>query len=175
MKCDLCADQATVFLTQIVDGQMQKVNLCESCSKEKGVTDPTSFPFTDLLAGVGSTQKVGNSVEEAKDAETVRCPGCGFTQTELKNIGRLGCSRCYQTFASELKDILKTMHKGTKHTGKAPSHLTEIFHFRGVIDELNNSLERAVSEENYEEAGRLRDEIQTVEEKLDLASKEVNL
>jgi len=35
MNCDVCkTNQATVFLTQIVDGKMQKVNLCEGCSKE---------------------------------------------------------------------------------------------------------------------------------------------
>ena len=42
MLCDVCrTENASVFLTQIVDGKMQKVNMCESCSKEKGVTDPT--------------------------------------------------------------------------------------------------------------------------------------
>ena len=42
MICDVCQDKhATVYLTQIVDGQMQKVNLCEDCAKDKGVTDPT--------------------------------------------------------------------------------------------------------------------------------------
>ena len=51
MNCDVCkSNQATVFLTQIVDGKMQKVNLCESCSKEKGVTDPTGFALADLAA-----------------------------------------------------------------------------------------------------------------------------
>ncbi|MBU3666872.1 MAG: excinuclease ABC subunit B, partial [Chthoniobacterales bacterium] len=36
MQCDVCqSKEATVFLTQIVDGKMQKVNLCEACSKEK--------------------------------------------------------------------------------------------------------------------------------------------
>ena len=55
MVCDVCKNnQATVFLTQIVDGKMQKVNLCESCSKEKGVTDPTGFALADLLLGLGA-------------------------------------------------------------------------------------------------------------------------
>jgi protein arginine kinase activator len=59
MNCDVCKqNQATVFLTQIVDGKMQKVNLCESCSKEKGVTDPTGFALADLLLGLGAAQEI---------------------------------------------------------------------------------------------------------------------
>ena len=50
MLCDVCkCNDATVFLTQILEGKMQKVNLCDSCSKEKGVQDPTGFALADLL------------------------------------------------------------------------------------------------------------------------------
>ena len=52
MNCDVCQDNpATVYLTQIVKGEMQKVNLCEACAKEKGVTDPTGFALADALLG----------------------------------------------------------------------------------------------------------------------------
>ena len=40
MNCDVCQENdATVYLTQIVKGKMQKVNLCEECAKQKGVTN----------------------------------------------------------------------------------------------------------------------------------------
>jgi len=53
MLCDVCkCNDATVFLTQILEGKMHKVNLCEACSKEKGVQDPTSFALADLLLGL---------------------------------------------------------------------------------------------------------------------------
>ena len=59
MICDVCkTNEATVFLTQIVDGKMQKVNLCDSCSKEKGVDDPTGFALADLLLGLGAAQEI---------------------------------------------------------------------------------------------------------------------
>jgi len=79
MICDVCkTNTATVYLTQIVDGNMKKINLCESCSKDKGVSDPTGFALADLLLGLGETQQV----EQAPPTE--HCPVCGFTQADFK-------------------------------------------------------------------------------------------
>src|ERR1700681_1008513 len=102
MNCDVCKQKAaTVFLTQIVDGKMQKVNLCESCSKEKGVTDPTGFALADLLLGLGKAQEI------EKGGASQKCPVCGFSQADFKKTGRLGCCRCYDTFSDALGSLLK--------------------------------------------------------------------
>jgi protein arginine kinase activator len=90
MQCDVCQkNEATVYLTQIVEGKMQKVNLCESCAKEKGVSDPTGFAMADLLLGLGATQQIEHAGQPAQ-----KCPVCGFTQVDFKKTGRLGCSAC---------------------------------------------------------------------------------
>ena len=113
MLCDVCkCNDATVFLTQILEGKMQKVNLCDACSKEKGVQDPTGFALADLLLGIGAAEEI------EKGAPTQKCPVCGFTQADFKKTGRLGCSACYMTFAEGLGTLLKAMHKGTEHVGK---------------------------------------------------------
>ena len=62
MKCNFCNQKATVFLTQLADGQMKKVCLCENCAKEKGVTDPTGFSLADMLiSGVSTSTLVPSS------------------------------------------------------------------------------------------------------------------
>src|SRR5690606_3906981 len=115
MLCDVCGEKdATVFLTQIVEGKMQKVNLCESCSKAKHIDDPTGFELADLLLGLGAAQQL------EKNPAVLKCPVCGFTQADFKKTGRLGCSECYTTFAEGLSTMLANMHKGTVHVGKAP-------------------------------------------------------
>ena len=44
MHCDECGkNKSTVHLTEIVNNQITKLNLCESCAKQKG-TDATSIP-----------------------------------------------------------------------------------------------------------------------------------
>jgi protein arginine kinase activator len=158
MTCDVCKqNQATVFLTQIVDGKMQKVNLCESCSKEKGVTDPTGFALADLLLGLGAAQ------EMERGGVVQKCPVCGFSQADFKKTGRLGCSSCYETFAEGLQSLLKGMHKGTSHRGKVPPRLLKTIEREQQIKTLHQDLRKAVAEENYESAAKIRDQIRSLE------------
>src|SRR4051794_15945148 len=110
MKCDMCHNEATVFLTQIIDGKMTQVNLCDGCSKEKGVTDPTGFQLADFLMGTAAQSKIKSGA--AVDDETLACPECGFTRAHLKKIGRMGCPACYLTFADDIENMLRAMHKG---------------------------------------------------------------
>jgi len=120
MLCCVCKEkEATVHLTQIAEGKMQKVDLCEECAKTKGVNDPMGFSLADLLLGLGASQEM----EQAAGGTETRCPRCGFSQADFKKSGRLGCPECYRTFADALDGLLKTMHKGTRHVGKAPESL----------------------------------------------------
>ena len=158
MLCDVCkCNDATVFLTQIVEGKMQKVNLCDACSKEKGVQDPTGFALADLLLGIGAAEEI------EKGGATQKCSGCGFTQADFKKTGRLGCSTCYVTFGEGLGSLLKAMHKGTEHVGKVPEHAQRAAQLNDRMRNLNESLKKAVADENYETAASLRDQIKQLE------------
>ncbi len=162
MQCDVCRENdATVFLTQIVDGKMQKVNLCEPCSKAKGVTDPTGFALADLLLGLGAAQEI-----EQGTSEQPRCAQCGFTVGDFKKTGRLGCSVCYDTFGEALDSLIKAMHKGTRHTGKVPERLRRVLELGDRVRGLREELDKAVTQENYESAAALRDQIRKLEEEV---------
>ena len=161
MQCDVCqTKEATVFLTQIVDGKMQKVNLCEGCSKEKGVNDPTGFALADLLLGLGASQEI------EKSPATLKCSVCGFTQADFKKTGRLGCSNCYTVFADGIAPMLKNMHKGTRHTGKTPTAFHKIREHDEHIKALQDNLSKAIEAEEFELAANLRDQIRQVEAEL---------
>lgn len=161
MLCDVCkCNDASVFLTEIAEGKMQKVNLCEACSKEKGVQDPKGFALADLLLGIGAAEEI------EKGAPTQKCTVCGFTQVDFKKTGRLGCSACYQTFAEGLGTLLKAMHKGTEHVGKLPERAARQVKLTDQMRALANHLEKAVAEENYETAATLRDQIKQLEHEM---------
>ncbi len=174
----MCDKEAIVFLTQIVEGKMTKANLCDQCSKDKGVTDPTGFQLADFLIGAAGQGK--SKVETGQD-DALACPACGFTRAHLKKIGRLGCPECYQTFGPDLDNMLRAMHKGTRHIGKIPGKLpapsvpsavtTTVMvappkvSARKRLAELKEAIERAVADERYEDAARLRDEMRDMESK----------
>ena len=154
MLCDICKkNEATVHLTQVENNKLHKVDLCESCAKEKGVQDPTGFSLADLLVGLGAADEIKTEGEGAK------CPECGFTQADFKKTGRLGCSACWETFEAGLASLLKAMHKGDHHVGKVPAKAMHTLALNGKIRELAEQLEKAVREEKYEDAAQIRDEI----------------
>ncbi len=158
-KCDFCDTIATVFLTQIVDGQMKKIKLCDSCAKDKGVTDPAGFSLADMLLGPFPPVPVSKSKQ---NQSKLKCPNCGFTAEDLNRVRRFGCSKCFATFGDEVELILRGMHFGVTHVGKTPKGF-EVLHAREEkLEQLKLALDEAISAENYEEAAKLRDEIATI-------------
>jgi protein arginine kinase activator len=162
MQCSICKEKpATVHLTQIVGDKMQKLDLCEECAKAKGVNDPAGFALADLMLGLGASQQI----EEAAGGADVKCPRCGFTQADFKKSGRLGCPECYKTFSEGLSGLLKSMHKGTRHVGKAPEALKASRDAADKLKTLQKKLAKAIESENFEEAAHLRDEIKQLGER----------
>jgi len=163
MLCMICKQKAAqVHLTEIVDDKMRKVDLCEDCAKHKGVNDAPGFAIADLLLGLGAAQELA----QAAGGEEIRCPACGFTQADFKKAGRLGCSKCYTAFAEGLESLLKTMHKGTKHVGKTPRSLRQGRDLADQLRQLQKKLDRAVTDEDFEHAATLRDEIRNTRDQL---------
>jgi len=161
MLCTICKEKpATVHLTQIVGDKMQKLDLCEDCAKTKGINDPTSFGLADLdlVLGLGASQQL----EQAAGGVELKCPRCGFTQTDFKKSGRLGCPECYKTFAEGLEGLLKTMHKGTHHAGKVPEALRASREQTDRLKLLQKKLDKAIKDEDFEQAAQLRDEIKQI-------------
>jgi protein arginine kinase activator len=163
MLCNICKKaEATVFLTHIEGQKPQKLDLCEVCAKEKGVSDNPSFSFADLLLGLGASQEIASSAEGVD----LRCPQCGYTQADFKKAGRFGCSECYHTFAEGLEGLLKSMHKGTRHTGKVPQAIRQSRDLSDQLKGLQRKLDKAIVDEDYEQAANLRDEIKVARDRL---------
>jgi protein arginine kinase activator len=164
MLCQLCKQKdATVHLTQIVEDEMKKLDLCESCAKQKGVNDPTGFSLAELLIGAsGGETAAPAEVKPGATAAEPRCVRCGMTQTEFKKSGRMGCSDCYNAFADSLEGLLKGMHKGTKHRGKIPASIKTALDQQETLDRLSARLQAAIAAEDFEQAAQVRDEIKAI-------------
>ncbi|MAS94563.1 MAG: excinuclease ABC subunit B [Verrucomicrobiales bacterium] len=179
MNCDVCqTEKATIFFSQMVEGKLQKVNLCKSCADEKGVTDPTGYELANMLAGMGKESEPEKPA--SSDTDELTCDSCGFTQTDFKKTGRFGCANCYYVFDDGLDSLLEAMHKHTQHKGKVPASFPNLPEAEPVetpsaemekspldkLSELKESLSKSVEDEDYEEAARIRDEISQLESQL---------
>lgn len=177
MLCSNCGkNEANVRYTRIINGEKTEFALCEECAKKVGLDDidfsmPINFSnflsdFFDDDALLPSFAKVG--VE--------KCPKCGLTYNEFVNNGKFGCGECYNAFSDRLDAILKNLHGSYKHTGRAPKNIVKeidiqkqetqtkkVDEKQEKIDKLNKDLQKAIKEERYEDAAKIRDEIKKIQ------------
>lgn len=162
MVCEKCKqNEATVHLTQVVDGGIKKVHLCESCAKQSGFDVQGPVSITDILLGMGLQKD-----DAEASVREISCPRCHMNRVDFKKTGRLGCPECYVTFAEELAPLLKAMHRGSRHVGKYPAREKTRYLVTEKLEQLKRELEKAIHEEAYEAAAKIRDRIQACQAEL---------
>ncbi len=157
MLCECCEHhEATIHLTQMINGQSRELHLCEDCAEESGMNVQSVMSIPEILFGMGNSEP--ESSDEGKLGGK-SCPYCHMRGRDFKKNARLGCPRCYETFEAELAPMLAAMHKGSKHTGKAPESRRKVLEKSERVERLQKQLDAAVRAENYEEAALLRDQL----------------
>jgi protein arginine kinase activator len=155
MTCQSCGDEASVHVTDQVDGQMREIHLCKPCARKAGLQVPRKPPNLGLDSVVQSliVAHVGELVGELAERQ---CPFCGIKFMEFRTQGRLGCPHDYEVFGRGLWPVLRRFHAATRHVGKVPAR-------RGVdplpLLRLRAELRDAVAREDYETAAELRDQL----------------
>lgn len=171
MLCDICnINEATIHVQELKNGQKKTLNICSSCASEHSLTEKeiNGFNLAEVLYNI-SSQMMKNSGEgmgepsllnpdfSSDNITNLQCQ-CGWDTVKFRETGRLGCPECYKTFATLLKDALKTMHKGTYHLGKQPENVSDVNAKVALkILSFQKELEAAVQREEYEKAAELRD------------------
>ncbi|MDP8233626.1 MAG: UvrB/UvrC motif-containing protein [Candidatus Saelkia tenebricola] len=159
MVCDICGQtEATVHLTEIINGKVTELHLCEECAREKGTQMEQHFGISDLLAGLAD---LSPDVEMKQDV-VLKCNNCGMSYKDFKKIGKFGCSQCYESFRQHVPALLKRVHGSTKYVGKEPN-AGEYKVVRDELQELRSKLQIAIEKEEYEKAAQIRDEIREIE------------
>ena len=174
LLCDECGkNKATVHLTEIVNDLITKLNLCESCAKLKGAEAEQHFGIADLLSALSDVEQpappavAGGTSAPAKN----KCTRCGLTYEDFKRIGRLGCGDCYKAFRTSLVPLLKRIHGSNQHIGKSPTpqamdELKTNNKRHEELEQAKQDLQKAVRNEEFEEAAALRDKIKFLEKKV---------
>lgn len=171
MLCEHCGQkQATVHLTQVIDGEVTKLHLCEDCAKKGGFDLAANLSMTDFLLGLD-----GESVLTTPPVGEIQrsCPTCHMRRSDFKKAGQFGCPDCYEAFKEELTPLLRAMHRGgDRHVGKIPSRMGLKVQATAELAQLERSLQEAVASERFEEAARLRDAVKACRRRLAQAEKE---
>lgn len=156
MKCQRCANPATFHITELVKEVVHEYHFCEECAQQY---------LTHANAPAGESLSE-DSPEAVPELEPATCPNCGITFQEFRKQGRLGCPHDYVVFQKELYELLENIHGETQHVGKVPKRTPDDSRKQFQLIKLRNDLKTAVTDEMYEQAARIRDEIQTLEREL---------
>lgn len=157
--CEHCKKNCVIHLTQIINNEVKKVDMCETCPHAKQLQDPMQFGLMEKLLGIAMQQGVPVSGKE------LVCDHCGYPESEFHKTGRLGCPECYDVFVTPKMEILRKIQDAEVHKGKAPKNQDKRA-LRLDFTKLNKDLVEAIENEDYERAAQIRDELKTVKEKL---------
>lgn len=149
--CEQCGKKpANVHLTQISANGTVVSHLCEHCAKSKGIS-------ISIDTAQGDT--VSAEVQQQASGEDKSCPRCGMKFSLFRERGRLGCRHCYRAFGDEIDRMLTEMHGSCVHRGKRYTRIGGVQGTEADIERLRGELDRAIRNEDFEEAARLRDTI----------------
>lgn len=162
MKCDKCGKESVYRSTLIVNGVSQTTNLCRDCAIKEGVfaSEPTSL-FDDIFSSFADFLPF-------EKVENIVCPVCKTSLREFKTTGKLGCPNCYEIFREEIANVVKKIapfdrHKQGEIREKKVTKKKQTKEDKIIA--LRQEMSMAVKEERYEDAAKIKKQIQKLEGK----------
>ncbi|MEO1998276.1 MAG: DNA helicase UvrBC, partial [Planctomycetaceae bacterium] len=76
-KCRQCAKPSTVHITEILDGQVQEIHLCESCAHDYLQPSDDGDSADDAETVALKLKEVANE-EDLMELDHIVCPNCGI-------------------------------------------------------------------------------------------------
>jgi len=184
MQCEICKNKtATVHVTEIVDGQRSESHLCQNCAQKEGITIKNQLSLNELLSSLIAAHQQAD--EQGESESQMSCPDCGMTMEIFRKQALLGCPKDYEIFGKSLEQIIEKAHDGNlTHKGKIPAGAAqsagggdtskekeEVKNKNKTdstgspqVEELKKQLEKAVRDEDYELAAKLRDQLKALQQ-----------
>jgi len=188
MLCQNCnKNEANVKYTEIINGEKKQMMLCEECSHQMGL-DNINFnipiDFSSFFGGILDDEyNTPEYMPLFKNVKELKCNNCNMTYDDFINQGKLGCEECYDVFSNKIDTILKRLHGSNEHLGRKSinqkvkqkaNNKKSIANDVGghtyidphsKLEKLQKDLKKAIAEERYEDAAKIRDEIKSLENK----------
>lgn len=182
MLCQNCGrNEANIRYTQIINGVKKEVAICSECAAKLGL-EGMNFPLNfNSFLGDFFNDFTNSEIFPRLDRSSIKCKKCGMTLDEFINTGKFGCEECYDAFKEPLDSFLKNIHGTSQHIGRGPNGITPklevsdaLYNSDSKVDskktedkkeekdsktEIEKELKKAIAEERYEDAAKLRDKL----------------
>ena len=182
MKCENCGmNEATIHYSENINGKTRELNLCEECSHKLGINKKMDFnmpiDFSSFFAGMLEDFESPDLLPMLNSVRELQCKSCGYTFDDILNTGKFGCANCYDTFEDRLDSIIRKIQGSNQHVGRLGGATEHSINSKSIprakkveskkdkVDVLKDDLKKAIKEERYEDAAKLRDEIAEIEKK----------
>lgn len=185
MLCQNCGKNEVTFrYTQVVNGVKKELNLCDNCARELGLKDMSfSMPisFSSFLSDFFNDYSNSSLLPSFMGTKQLQCNNCGTTFDDFLNTGLFGCDECYDTFEDRIEPLLRKIQGSNKHIGRGYKNedpTSKVNNKSNIkidikeekedkdkvkIDTLQKDLQKAIKDERYEDAAKIRDEIKKIE------------
>jgi len=151
MKCELCNDKIASIVFFVLDKEEnieKKLYLCEFCAN----TVPVSCLVTNQNQKPLHLKKFSLPKETDKNTSRLSCSYCLTSAKDFLESGLLGCAHCYGTFQELIRDFIIDKQPELIHRGKVPVRLFRRKKIKRDIDQMKQTYQRCLEEENYEQA-----------------------
>lgn len=167
MICEVCKkNKAVVHFINIISGKKTHQMLCENCAlKINNISLPENnekkedFDFRKILNGLFEYM---NGYDDEIEEKEINCKFCNRSYEEFKETGICSCSECYKYFSEKFEFLEEREYKG-----KIPKGKNILIGDNIKLKNLKLELNYLIEDENYEEAIKVRDEIELLKKKID--------
>ena len=177
MLCDRCKKKEATFHKSIyINGNGFETHLCQDCAGEVDFSDELNvgFNFENEFKQL-EKEFMSDFFEDSfftpalrLERNTKKCDNCGSSFNDFLRRGKLGCSKCYDVFQDEIRDMLENMDNPMDFSLELGSELQkDIKVEKSELEKLTDEFNQAIAEERYEDAGELKKKINKIREKSD--------
>ena len=182
MICEICGQkEAVIHIQEIIDGRKKTVHMCQDCATAKGMDAMglQGINIAEILYNLSTKSNLSgfnagkleigdNKNIKPKPVKITVCPYCKWDSEKFQKTGRLGCGRCYEAFSDIIMKAISNIQKGNLHIGKRPGENTsETSLLMMDILNLQKKLDEHINKEEYEEAAKVRDQINYLKKKIE--------
>ena len=168
LNCERCGkNEANVYITKIINGIKQDMNICDKCAAESGELNfsgtmvmPGNLTFQNVLSGI--MNYINQPIQNSSRDEYV-CAACGATYDDFSGSGLLGCSECYKHFRLVITPVIKRVQGNLENIGKVPQKAGKGLIEKRKLQLLKEELQNAIEVEEYERAAEIRDIIREIQ------------